>query len=115
MIVLLFYMIIAITLTATAIAVVMSNSLAVTTVEEGNHALEVAEAGAENAIIRLLRTPGYSGETFSVGLGSAAVTVVGVEPKTIHSRGSMGSFERSVEVVVSFANGVLTVLSWQEI
>lgn len=115
LVVLLFYMIIAITLATTAVAVVISNSLSVTQSEQGAHALEIAEAGAENGLIRLLRSTGYTGETLTVGEGSATVTVTGDNTKTITSVGTVSGYSRSVQVMVSIINGVLTVTSWQEI
>jgi hypothetical protein len=116
LVVLLFYMIIAITLSTTAVAVVLSNSVSVTRNEEGAHALEIAEAGAENALIRLMRTTNYTGETLTVGDGSATVTVGGTSTQKIAtSSGVVGSFTRTVQVTASMVNGVLTVTSWQEL
>ena len=116
LVVLLVYMIIAITLSTTAVAVVMSNSLAATKTEEGGHALEIAEAGAENALLRLIRATNYSGETLTVGNGSATVTVSGAgSDKTISSNGVVSGFQRTIRVVVRFTGGVMTILSWEEI
>jgi hypothetical protein len=115
LIVLLFFMIIAITLSTTAIAVVASNSLSVTSTEESTHALEIAEAGAQDGIIRLIRTPNFSGETLTVSGGSATVVVTGTSTKTILSTGVNGSFTRKIQVTVLFANGILTVTGWQEV
>ena len=115
LVVLLFFMIIAITLSTTAIAVVANNSLSVTRTEESTHALEIAEAGAQNALIRLIRTPGYSGETLTVSGGSATVVVTGVNTKTILSTGVNGSYIRKIQVQVTFSGGILTVTSWQEV
>jgi hypothetical protein len=116
LVVLLFYMIIAITLSTTAVAVVLSNSLSVTRNEEGAHALEIAEAGAENALIRLMRTTNYPGETLTVAGGNATVTVGGDNTtKIATSSGVVGDFTRTVQVTASIINGVLTVTSWQEL
>ena len=107
LVILLFYMIVAITLTTAAVAVVVSNSLTVTRSEQGAHALEYADAGAENAIIRLLRSTNYTGETIAIGDGSVT--------KTITSVGRTGTFARTIEVVADTTGGVLSVVSWQEI
>jgi hypothetical protein len=116
LVVLLFYMIIAITLSTTAVAVVLSNSLSVTRNEEGAHALEIAEAGAENALIRLMRTTGYTGETLTVGGGSATVTVGGdATMKIATSAGIVGDFTRTIQVTASMINGVLLITSWIEL
>ena len=115
LIILLFFMIIAITLSTTAIAVVANNSLSVTRTEEDAHALEIAEAGAQNALIRLIRTPNYVGETLTVSGGSATVVVTGTNTKTILSTGTNGSFKRKIQVTAAFSGGVLTVTGWQEV
>jgi hypothetical protein len=115
LIVLLFFMIIAITLSTTAIAVVASNSLSVTRTEESTHALEIAEAGAQNALIRLIRVPGYTGETLTVNGGSATVVVTGGSTKTILSTGVNGSFTRKIQVQGTFSGGIFTVTSWKEV
>ena len=115
LVVLLFYMIIAITLSTTAVAVAVSNSLSVTRNEQGMLALEIAEAGAENALIRLIRDTSYAGETLAIDGGSSTVTVSGATIKTITSAGTVGSFTRTVQVTASVTNGVVTVTSWQEV
>jgi hypothetical protein len=114
LVVLLFYMIIAITLTTTAVAVIVSNSLSVTEEEEGNRALQVAEAGAENSLLRLMRNTSYQGETITLGDGSATSTVSGTIIKTIVSTGTIGGISRVVQVGVDTTSGVMTVTSWQE-
>lgn len=115
LVILLFYMIIAITLTTTAVAVVVSNSLSSTRSEQGAQALQIAEAGAENAIVRLLRSTDYSGETLTVGVGSTTVTVTGTNTKIIRSVGTISGFSRTVQVTATITNGILEVSSWQEI
>lgn len=115
LVVLLFYMIIAITLATTAIAVVVSNSLSVTRNEDGILAMDIAETGGENAIIRLLRNTGYTGETLVMGDGKAVATVSGTTTKTITSVGTVDSSSRTVQIVATLTNGVLTVTSWQEL
>jgi hypothetical protein len=115
LVILLFYMIIAITLTTTAIALAISNSVGAMEEEEGNHALEIAESGAENALLRLLRDLSYTGETLPVGNGSAGITVAGSNPKTVTIVGTEGSFSRTVRVTATFTAGVMTINSWQEL
>jgi hypothetical protein len=78
-------------------------------------AFQVAESGAENAIIRLLRDPNYTGETLTVGTGTAVITVTGTTTKTIISSGTNGSYLRKVQIVVGYVNNVLTISSWEEV
>jgi hypothetical protein len=115
LVVLLFYMVIAITLTTGAVALTITNSMTTMQEEEGNHALEVAESGAENAILRLLRNRGFTGETISVENGTAVATVSGTINKTIVSVGTVGTMKRTVRVVVSVIDGMMKVTSWREL
>lgn len=108
-------MIIAITLTTTAVAVMVSNSLSVTRSEQNIQALEIAEAGAQNALVRLLRATNYTGETLAVGDGNVTVTVSGTNMKTIKSVGTIANFSRTIQVSVTITNGVLAVTSWAEL
>lgn len=114
LVVLLFYMIIAITLTTTAVAVIVSNSMSVTRSEQGAHALELADAGAENAIIRLLRSTTYTGETLTIGSGTVVVSVTGTTRKIIVSRATIAGFSREIQVTADITNGVLTIVAWEE-
>lgn len=84
-------------------------------VQEGSAALDIAETGAENALLRLIRNSSYTGETFTVGSGSAAVAVSGSNVKTIIATGTAGIYKRTVQVVASNSAGIITVQSWQEL
>jgi Tfp pilus assembly protein PilX len=114
LVVLLFYMIIAITVTTTAIALAISNSISALKEEEGNHALEIAESGAENALLRLLRDNTYSGETVAIGNGSAQISITNGSTKTVTSVGTEGDFKRTIRVVAVITNGLLSIQSWSE-
>lgn len=112
---LLIFMVIGITITTAAVMMAITNSQNVTKFQEGMIAFQVAESGAENAIIRLLRDPNYTGETLTVGTGTAVITVTGTTTKTITSSGTNGSYLRKVQIVVGYVNNVLTISSWQEV
>lgn len=104
------------TITTAAVALAISTTRDTTTLTLGERALVVAESGAENAILRILRDPTYSGEnSLPIGPGSATITVVGSSPIVITSTGAIGDMIRTVQVNVSTINGKLTVVSWQEI
>lgn len=66
-------------------------------------------------MLRLLRDPDYSGETLTVGDGTATITVTGTTTKTITSEGDYNGFKRKIEVVGTFTNDVFDVTSWEEI
>jgi hypothetical protein len=115
MIILLTYMIIAIIVTTASIALVLNSSSGTDKVYQGTNALDIAESGAETAMIKLLRNPAYSGETLTVGDGQAEVTITGSNPKTIISIGTLNNFKRTIQVIVDTSNNTLTATSWKEI
>ncbi|MFA5933459.1 MAG: hypothetical protein WCV81_04250 [Microgenomates group bacterium] len=115
LITLLVFMVIAITVVTGAVAVTIINSEATSKVEIGENSYLLAQTGADNAVLRLLRNPNYTGETFSVGSGTVTITVSGTTTKTIVSEGVMGNFRRKIQVVGTFSGHVFTVSSWNEI
>lgn len=116
LITLLFFMIIAITVTSAAIVMILVNSLSGTRYQQGELAYHVAQSGADNAILRLLRNPNYTGENdIVIGGGSVDIQVTGSGPYTITSTGSYGTFTRTVETTVNYVNNLLTITSQREI
>lgn len=115
LVILLIYMMIAVIVTTASIALVINSATGTDRVNQGSKSLDIAESGAETAMIKLLRNPDYSGETLSVNGGQAFVTVSGTNPKTVSSKGTLGNFTRTIQVVVDTSNNILTVLSWKEI
>lgn len=114
LVILLVFMAMAITITTAAVVVIIVNSQTGSKWEQGESALVIAESGAENALIRLLRDPSYTGETLTVGAGTATIVVTGVNP-TVDVTGTVGNFSRRVRVMGSYSGGVLTVSSWREV
>lgn len=112
---LLIFIVIGITITSAAVVMTITNSQNITKFQEGMIAFQIAESGAENAVIRLLRDPSYTGETLAVGTGTAVITVSGTTTKTILSSGTNGNYFRKVQVVASYVNNVFTITSWQEV
>jgi hypothetical protein len=115
LVVLLVFMAMLIVVTGGAVAVTVANTTATSKLALGEQAYHIAEAGAENAILRLLRNPQYAGETLSMGDGSAIVTVSGGAAKTITSVGVSGESMRTVRVSGTVSNTVFAVTGWQEI
>lgn len=112
---LLVFMATAITITSGAVIVTIINSQGSSKYELGEEALQIAETGADNAILRVIREPAYSGETVSIGAGTATITVSGTSTKTIVSEGSNGGFKRKVQVVGNLTNNAFSLTSWSEI
>lgn len=111
---LLIFMMVAITLTTAAAAITLINTQTNTVYATGEIALQIAESGAENAVQQLLRNPNYTGETMTIGNGTATITVSGTTTKTITSIGSLNNLARTVTVVESYSNNVLSETSWNE-
>lgn len=114
LVLLLVFMVVAITITTAAVIVTLVNSQSATRLEQGEITLGIAEAGMENAILRLLRNPEYSGETLTVNGGMATIEVSGETTKTITVTGANGNYIRKLQATVD-SNSILTVTSWQEI
>ena len=115
LITLIIFMGMSVTIVSAAVAVLFINTSATSTIGSGIEAYYIAEGGAENAILRLLRNPNYLGETLQVGQGTATITVTGADPKTIVSLGKIGNFSRQIQVVAGYTDNILTVSSWKEI
>jgi hypothetical protein len=115
LIALLIFMIVAISVMTTSVILISANSIAASKVEQSISAYNTAESGAENALLRLLRDPFYTGETITVDSGTAVTTVSGTTTKTITSTGTSGNFIRKIQVVVDYNNNIMTVTSWKEI
>ena len=114
LIVLVTFAAIASTIIGSVILVSIATNSASGKTQVGSEALDVAESGVENALLRLLRDPSYTGETVAIGSGSAVISVTGSGPKTIVSQGTVGSHTRTIQAVASESAGVLTVTSWRE-
>jgi hypothetical protein len=118
---LIFFTIIATTVTTAAILVIMVNSISGTRLQEGSIAYQVAQSGVDNALIRILRNPnGYSGETdLVVGGGTADIIVSGAgtasDPYIITSTGKKGSYIKKIEVRATYENDEFEVMSQKEV
>lgn len=115
LVILLVYMIIAVTITSAVIVLVLNSSSGTGKVLQGGTAYDIAESGAENAIIKLIRDRNYIGEELDIGDGQAEITVTGTNPKTIVSVGTLNDFSRTIQVIITITNGAVTVTSWKEL
>ena len=82
--------------------------------EQSELALAVSESGIENALMRLLRDPSYSGETLTLPDGTATITVTGTTTKTVVSVGVSRNFKHTVTATVGYVNGIMSVSSWTD-
>lgn len=115
LVILLIYMVIAVVITTASIALVINSATGTDKVYQGSNSLDVAESGAETAMIKLLRDPNYSGETLTIENGEAVITVSGTNPKTVISKGTVNNFTRTIQVIVDTSNNTITATSWKEI
>lgn len=82
-------------------------------------ALTLAESGMENALIRLLRNPNYSGEILTLPGGTATIVVSDsgsnkIVTVTADSGNSLNSI-RTIQALVVEENGQSLIESWQEL
>lgn len=98
-----------------SIALVIMDSTIISSFQQSNSAKYLAESGAENAIMNLLRNPNYVGETLTIGSGTVTTVVTGSNPFIITATGRSNGFSKTLEVQVTPDAGLLTVTSWQEL
>ena len=114
---LLFVAIIGITIISSAVILVYENTQSASITEQGTYAYYVAESGAEEGLLRLLRNPNYTGtaagQPLSVGFGSV---VIQVNPASglITSTGTYNSTVRKIQLQTVYNNGVRSISSWKE-
>ena len=108
----LFFMVIGLTITSAATIILFVNATAGSAVEQGETAYDVAESGIENALLRMVRNPNYSGETFAVGSGSVVIQVANGYAT---STATVNNAVKKIEVKTVYNNNILSVSSWKEI
>lgn len=106
---------VAITVTSAAVISMIVNSYSANIFQLGNEGISLAESGVENALIRLLRDPDFTGENLIFTGGTANVSVTGTTNKTIVSQSNVGNNVRKIEVQAQYNNNILTITSWKEI
>jgi len=102
-------------LTTALVVLIIINAYSASSLSQSSLALSTAESGVENAILRILRDPSYTGETLMIGDNSATITVSGDPDRVIVSEGQVGNFIRTVEVQATYNSGILEINSWQEV
>lgn len=115
LITLLFFVLISVTITSGAIIMIAVNSTSLSKLQEGTISYNAAEAGIENALLRVIRDPNYTGETLTIDSAIVVITVSGGNPKTIVAVGTNGNFKRTVEAKITYADGSYTFSGWKEI
>lgn len=114
LVLLLIFVGVSIIITTSASIIMTVNSLTSTTFQAGVETQGIAETGAENALLRLLRDPNYAGETLTIGSDHATVVVTGEGTKTITSTGVSGSYSRTITVTAIINSSGVTIQSWKQ-
>lgn len=116
LVILLFFMVMAVTVITASVSLMIINSSSSTKYISGNRARTIAESGIENALIRLLRDPDYTGENdLTIGEGTADITVTGELNKTVTSTGEIDGQIKIIEVGIELNGNTLTINYWKEI
>lgn len=111
---LLIIMFVGLTIIATSSALINTSLTSTASLLEANDALVVAESGAEDALLKILRNPSYTGGTLPFDIGQASISIATTNPFTFVSQGTVGQHQRSIRVIINNNNGIMTVSSWKE-
>ena len=119
LVILLVFMMVAITVITTSVLLAISSSQSSGRAVFTWQAYDIAESGLNNALMNLLRNPNFTtppaGETLTVGDGIATISITGAGGNdVIVSSGRIGGYVRTVRAETSY-NGSLVVTSWREI
>lgn len=112
---LIFFTMIGMAIATAAILATLSSTIASSKFQSGTLTFTEAESGAENAYLRLLRDPNYKGETMLINGASVIATVSGSTNITISSKATSGTFSRTVQIKLQYANGKYIIQSWKEV
>lgn len=113
MIILLLIMSVAMSMVGAAVVTIMSATQKTSFSEQGVVGLKIAESGAEEALIRILRDPNYTGGTLTIDEGNATIQVTGSTIKTITVTTDYAQVNQRVVVTVNTAGDLLKILAWQ--
>ncbi|MBI2621282.1 MAG: hypothetical protein HYW63_01380 [Candidatus Levybacteria bacterium] len=109
---LLFFMTISMAIVTGIVIVVLNNALSTSSLEQGTVSYYSAESGIENALLRLIRDPNYTGESLQI---DGATVGVQVSNGIITSTATFEKSIRKIQVDYVYNNSALTITSWKEI
>jgi len=116
LIMLLFFTLIGITVITSAVFIIISNSKGSSKLQQSVVAYSIAQSGAENAMLQVLRNPAYLGETMTIGDGTATIQVSSNSGTfTINSTGQSGNFIKKVQVTGIYQDYKITFSPIKEI
>jgi Tfp pilus assembly protein PilX len=115
LVVLIVFVAIATIIISSAVVVTIVNSRLAADQTLSANAFSAAEAGANEAVLSILRNPNYTGGTLTTGSAVATITVSGSSSKTIVSVGSASNFVKKVQVTGTYAGNNFTISGWNQI
>jgi type II secretory pathway component PulK len=116
LITLLIFILVAFTIAATSVSIIISNAQNTQNTGQSMEAYYAAETGIENASLQLLRNPDYTGET--VYINERVSTVIDAThgaQYVVTATGRSGIFTRKIQAILDYTDNVLSVISWQEL
>jgi hypothetical protein len=116
-IILLFITIIGMTIIAATTMSIFQNMQASSVIEQGTDAYYVAESGIQEALVRMLRDPNYSGTPVGqpLSIGGGTVVISTSSGGIITAIGTYNNSVRKIQIKTVYNNGVITIQSWKEI
>jgi type II secretory pathway component PulK len=109
---LLFFVTIGIAIIAATAMVLFINISSSHISEQGNNAYAIAESGIEEALLRLIRDPNYTGQVLSIDSGTATILV---QNGQITSTGKYYGAVRKLQAQVIIDSNGVSISSWKEI
>src|SRR6056297_10402 len=86
------------------------------TARQGGGAMAGAESCLEEALIRLKRSPTYSGGNLEIGEYSCIINISGSgDPYMVSVESSYGDYTKKIEAEAVFDNGIPYLDSWREV
>lgn len=84
---------------------------------ESDRVLYSAETGVEEALIKLLRDPNYQTDSFTFDGVLVNIRIENPNPNqvTITSEALADNLKRTVEVLATFEDNILTITNWKQV
>jgi len=115
LVILMFLMVLAVTVITAAVSLMILGSSSSTLLISGDSAKSIADSCIENAIIRIIRNPAYSGESLDMNEGSCQISVTGSTNKTVAAEANYGDKKKKVEVNLNLNNNIVSLISWKDV
>ncbi|HUW21413.1 MAG TPA: hypothetical protein VMW41_01965 [Candidatus Bathyarchaeia archaeon] len=112
---LLIVIVIVLTIGTASIELAISNVVINRYFQEGLTGYFTVEAALENAFLRILRNPGYTGENLQINQASCTIEVSGMSPKIVSARCDTGRQIRKMQAEITYNQGIMTVGNIKEV